>query len=77
MRTMQGGGMINCSAVRGALDTKTGRIYAGKCTSVMKPVYFVGMVSGEKEKETFEKETKSFKDFRKFILKYSKKRLCV
>jgi hypothetical protein len=55
---MQGGGMINCSVIRGASDTKTGRIYAGKCTFVIKPVYFVGMVTGEKEKDTFEKETK-------------------
>jgi hypothetical protein len=50
--------MINCSAVRGASDMKTGRIYAGKCTFVIKLVYFVGMVTGEKEKDTFEKETK-------------------
>ncbi len=48
---MQGGGMINCSAIRGASDTKTGRIYAGKCTFVIKPMYFVGMVTGENEKD--------------------------
>ncbi len=48
---MQGGGMINCSAIRGASNTKTGRIYAGKCTFVIKLVYFVGMVTGEKEKD--------------------------
>jgi hypothetical protein len=51
---------------------KTGRIYAGKCTFVIKPVYFEGMVAGEKEKNKH-KETK-----KKFILMYTKKmRLCV
>ncbi len=53
MRTMQGGGMINCSAVRGASDMKNLCREVHICDKTC-----VGMVTGEKEKDTFEKETK-------------------